>query len=137
MITPAPTNHQFRGFALAAVAIGALVIVAVVVAPRLARPKPSTANVATARITIDDNKFNPELLTVKKGTKVTWIVSGDDDDTYVIASNPHPSHTDLPGLLSPQIREGSTYTYIFDKTGTFGYHNDLIPTGNGTVKVVE
>ena len=89
-----------------------------------------------ATITYDGKAFNPASITVKKGTAVTW--TNNSDKSVWIASNPHPTHTGLPGLdeLRGMVK-GESYSYTFDKSGSFGYHNHLNPSAGGTVTVEE
>lgn len=77
--------------------------------------------------------FFPASVTVAPGSKVTWIVL--DSSVPTVASNPHPTHTGLPGLESSIIRMGGQYTFTFSTTGTWGYHNHNSPDQSGTVIV--
>jgi plastocyanin len=117
-----------------------------------------------ARVSVTRNGFVPEVITVVKGTKVIWV-NNDDDEYHVIASNPYPTDDKLPQLHSVDLNvseeyvgsesEGhddhkghvksadeesekvSAYSYTFNSSGTFGYHDDLHPTLNGTIIVTD
>lgn len=71
-------------------------------------------------IRLKDVKFNPSLVIVSKGTKVTWI--NDDPVTHFVNTDPHPSHNYLPALNSLGIKQGETYAFTFDRPGEFAYH---------------
>jgi len=86
---------------------------------------------ATVRITASG--FEPATLSVEKGTKITWV--NDDSILHQIASNPFPSGTGLPGLKSQILNNDQAYTYVATTGGTFGYHDQLKPTINGTLVV--
>ncbi len=78
--------------------------------------------------------FSPATITVKQGTTVTWTNTG--TAKVWIASDPHPTHTDYPGFNSgTDIGAGESWSFTFDKKGTWGYHNHLNPTAKGTVVV--
>jgi len=80
--------------------------------------------------------FSPATITVKKGTTVTW--TNTDGAKVWIASDPHPVHTDYPGLDShTDIGAGESFSFTFDKVGSWTYHNHLNPTVKGTVVVTE
>ena len=99
-----------------------------------------------------DHGFEPQTLTVKASTTVAWInVSG---YPLWIASDPHPTHTDLPGFdergsisvdteasfadfFTPVVyaHGPSVYEYTFTKIGTWQYHNHLNPTDRGVIIV--
>lgn len=97
--------------------------------------------------------FEPETLTVALGTTVEW--ENVSDKLMWVASDPHPSHTDLPGFNSwgtegntedaptswvPTVyahEQGGFYRYTFTKTGTWTYHNHLVPADRGTIIVEE
>ncbi len=80
--------------------------------------------------------FSPSSITVKKGTTVTW--TNKDTDPVWVASNPHPTHTDLPGFdAKKQVQPNETYSFTFEKVGNWGYHNHMNPSQGGTVVVTE
>jgi plastocyanin len=87
-----------------------------------------------AKVELSASGFSPATLSVKKGTMVEWQ-STDSGEVHIVASNPYPSDNELPALKSKQFGQGVTYSYKFDQTGTFNYHDDLHPTLNGTVVV--
>jgi plastocyanin len=94
----------------------------------------SNTNVSqAASITVNSSGFSPSSLTVKVGTMVTWTNSSGGE--VFIASDPHPTHTDLPGLSSGAVANGGTYSFTFVKIGTWGYHDHLDPTLKGSVTV--
>ncbi|MCX6814494.1 MAG: plastocyanin/azurin family copper-binding protein [Candidatus Aenigmarchaeota archaeon] len=94
-------------------------------------PGNQTGNV----VRISGFAFIPQTITIKKGETVTW--TNEDSVPHQIASDPHPTHTDLPGLLSPALQNGQSYTFTSDKVGTWGYHCHLHPTMKGTAIVTE
>ncbi|MBI5614055.1 cupredoxin domain-containing protein [Candidatus Gottesmanbacteria bacterium] len=83
-----------------------------------------------------DAGFAPKALTVKKGTTVTF--TNKSSRSMWVASAPHPSHTILPEfdeLIG--VANGQTYTFTFEKVGTWKYHNHLNPSDFGSVAVNE
>jgi plastocyanin len=83
-----------------------------------------------------DTGFTPKVLTVKKGTAVTF--SNKSSRAMWVASAPHPSHTILPEfdeLVS--VSNGKSYTFTFEKVGTWKYHNHMNPSDFGSVMVTE
>jgi plastocyanin len=87
-------------------------------------------------ISLTASGFSPSTVTVKKGTTV--IFKNNDTRVHWPASDPHPTHTDLPGFdalkgLSP----GQTYSYTFTKVGRFKMHDHLNPGIRGTITVVD
>jgi plastocyanin len=89
------------------------------------------ARVAIVRIT--KNGFIPATLSVSKGTKVVWTNS--DTNLHQVASNPYPKDNILPSLKSEILNNAQTYEYTANTPGTFGYHDQLTPTTNGTLVV--
>ena len=88
----------------------------------------------TAQVLITSKGFVPASLTVTPNTIVEWQ-SNDATTTHIVAANPYPTHSSLPGLVSPQLGNGAHYQYTFATVGTFNYHDDLNPTTNGTIIV--
>lgn len=53
-----------------------------------------------------------------------------------VASNPHPYHTDYPEFNARAASSsGATFTFLFNKVGTWGYHNHLQPNHQAVVVV--
>jgi plastocyanin len=91
-------------------------------------------NTSTAvAVSITAAGFSPSTVTVKAGTVVTWTNASGADAR--VASDPHPTHTDLPALDSATLATGDSYSFTFTKVGTWGYHNHEAPTRRGSVIV--
>ena len=85
-------------------------------------------------VLVQDGKFNPQVLTVKKGTEVTWV--NKDTEPCWVASDPHPIHNGYPGFDAGKgMIQDETYKFTFQKTGTFGYHDHLNITNTGKIVV--
>lgn len=80
--------------------------------------------------------FSPAVVTVKVGDTVTWTNEG--DSSAWVASDPHPVHTGYLGFdAKAPIGPGGTYSFTFEKAGSWNYHNHLHPEAKGTVIVTE
>ncbi len=94
----------------------------------------SSSQSSSTTITFDGKTFSPANVTVKKGTTVTW--TNNSNQSLWVASNPHPTHTGLPGFDELKgMMKGESYSYTFTKTGSFGYHDHLNASSGGTVTV--
>lgn len=91
--------------------------------------------VPVAEVRITAQGFEPSVISVKKGTKITWV--NDDDKMHQVVSNPHPSHEGLSGLKSEILNNEQTYEYTAGQTGSYGYHDEINPIINGTIEVQE
>ncbi len=95
---------------------------------------PSATVTATQdTITLTADGFSPKTLTIKAGTKVTWMNQSGAGAT--VNSSPHPTHTDYPPLNLGSLPDGGAVFLTFDKPGTYKYHNHLIPSQFGTIVV--
>jgi plastocyanin len=103
---------------------------------------PSPSPIATANdtatnenlvITITDSGFQPNALTIKVGTKVTWVNNG--NNVVSVASDPHPTHTNYPPLNLGKVATDGSVSLVFDKAGSYGYHNHLNASQTGTIVV--
>lgn len=92
-----------------------------------------SAKMAEATVTLTRSGFNPQTLTIKAGTKVTWV--NHSGETATVNSDPHPTHTLWPFLNLGSFDDGGSVSVVFDKTGTYTYHNHLNPSETGTVIV--
>ncbi len=77
--------------------------------------------------------FTPSSMTAPAGTAVTWISL--DSSAPTVASNPHPTHTDIPGFETTTVMMGQSWSFTFTQAGTWGYHNHNFPDQGGTVTV--
>ncbi|HSX07461.1 MAG TPA: cupredoxin domain-containing protein [Candidatus Saccharimonadales bacterium] len=82
-------------------------------------------------VTIQQGGFVPATIKVKKGQEITWT---NQDST------PHHITADQSDLASfdtaDPLQTGDSYTYIFDKTGTYHYYDVTDPkTYVGTIIV--
>ena len=81
-----------------------------------------------------DKGFVPEKIEVPVGSMVEFI--NDSSTVMWVASTPHPQHTDLPTFDQfKAFKKGSIYRYVFDKMGTWGYHDHIRPSLGGVVVV--
>jgi plastocyanin len=100
----------------------------------IVQSQPATAS-GQILIEYTDSGFRPQVVTVKVNTKIKFINSSTSRELWV-ASNDHPTHQILPSLDQKQaVARGGSYEYVFDKIGTWVYHNHLYPNQTGTVVV--
>lgn len=81
--------------------------------------------------------FDPQRITIEEGETVAWISKG---PAMWIASNSHPTHADygLDADADPvfdQRERGVVYTFQFNRTGEWQYHDHLHAHHHGTVEV--
>jgi plastocyanin len=91
----------------------------------------SSAAAGTVIVFIRNFTFIPEQVTIKRGTKVTWVNCED------AGSDPHSSSSDAGVSDSPLLRVGEAWTRTFnDAAGAeFNYHCVPHPFMKGTVSV--
>lgn len=95
-----------------------------------------TEPVLGTAVSYTDAGFSPALLSVKKGTAVSF--TNNSTRSMWVASAPHPSHTILPEFDElTSVNNGGTYTFTFTKVGTWKYHNHMNPSDYGSVMVAE
>ena len=109
---------------------------------------PAAAQPAAAGVTVayDGSSFSPASVTIKKGDSVAFNSTTGD---MWVASAPHPAHTGYDGTSKnehcaagfagaapfDQCKEGASFTFTFNKAGSWGYHNHSNPGAFGTVVV--
>lgn len=98
-----------------------------------------------ATVTYSSKGFSPASVTIKKGETVTFVDEG--TGKMWVASAMHPDHKvydgtsisthcpDTAGTAFDQCATGSSYTFAFDKTGTWKYHNHVVSGAFGTIVV--
>jgi plastocyanin len=109
-----------------------------------------TAGVNTAKtVTVNYSAagFSPATVTINKGDTVKFVST--DGSSMWVGADEHPSHTEYDGTSRgthcaagyageksfDQCAAGSTYSFTFTKTGSFGYHNHVAAQKSGTVIV--
>jgi plastocyanin len=88
---------------------------------------------AITEVSLTDSGFNPQTVTVKKGTRVVW--TNNTTSTASINSADHPTHTKFIFLNLDTFEPGATLGTTVDMNGTFQYHNHLNPTQTGVIIV--
>lgn len=86
-------------------------------------------------ITFTDNGFEPNKLTVKRGTIVTITNNSSRDVQF--SSNDHPSHLDNSEMNLKVLSPGESTSYTPQTAGTWGFHDHLNDTKTGTITVTE
>jgi plastocyanin len=75
-------------------------------------------------VTMQNFAFNPPDLEVKVGDTVTW--TNQDSAPHTVAGD---------AFQSGELATGGTYSFTFDKAGTYVYKCGIHPTMTGTVVV--
>ena len=70
--------------------------------------------------------FDPASVSIKVGESVTW--TNNDSATHTVVA-------DNGEFKSSDIAKGATFTFKFDKAGTYPYHCGIHPSMTGTVVV--
>src|SRR3989344_2061174 len=101
----------------------------------------------SATVSYSGASFMPAKITIKKGGTITWTNTG--DTSMWVASAQHPSHIVYDGTnlqehcasgandAFDQCKGGDSYSFTFEKVGTWNYHDHLHASVFGSVEVVE
>lgn len=84
------------------------------------------AEESSATVTIHNFTYDPPVITISKGGKVTWINKDDTPHTVVAADRQS---------RSPAMDTGDSFSKTYNEVGTFGYVCGLHPQMKGTVVV--
>jgi len=79
-------------------------------------------------VAIDNFTFGPGVLTVPRGTKVTW--TNKDDDPHTVTSDGDPKL-----FKSAALDTDEKFAFTFTDAGTFKYFCSIHPRMQGTVVV--
>lgn len=115
------------------IAFGSTKSVTAPITTTVTTPITTDQNIETV-ITYTDEGFSPVSVTVKQGETVTF--ENKSSNSFWPASNDHPSHLIYPEFdPKKKIPAGESYTFTFDKIGTWGYHNHIKASQKGTIIV--
>ena len=92
-----------------------------------------TVILAQPGVALTQSGFEPKSITVKAGTRVTWV--NNSGSMATVDSAGHPTHLGYPPLNLGQFSNGQSLSLVFDAAGTYKYHNHLNPSQTGTVVV--
>lgn len=94
----------------------------------------SVSLATSTTVTFTSSGFSPSSVIVAEGGKVTFV--NNSSASMWPASDPHPTHNGYPGFDAEKaIGNGGSWTFTFNKKGSWGYHNHLNPMNKGTVIV--
>lgn len=91
----------------------------------------SNEKVVANQVTIKDFAFGPKNMTVKKGTKITWT----NQDAAHHDVTPDKDSPDF--VASKLLAKGESYSYTFEKAGTYAYHCSPHPYMKAVIEVTE
>jgi len=79
-----------------------------------------------AQVVMKSMAFDPASVTVKAGESVTW--ANQDSATHTVVG-------DNDEFKSGDLANGGSFSFTFDKAGTYTYHCGIHPSMKGTVVV--
>ena len=86
----------------------------------------TTAATATNAAAIKGFAFQPDVLKVEVGAKVTWT----NDDTVA-----HTVSADTNSFASGNLQPGGSFSFTFTRPGTYAYHCSIHPSMHGSIVV--
>ena len=82
----------------------------------------------SAKISIGQMRFEPAVITIKKGSTVTWQQKD---------AMPHTVTADNKSFTSQRLGMNDEFTQTFDDTGVYKYYCAIHPSMRGEVRVVD
>lgn len=79
-------------------------------------------------VTIEDNAFSPETVTISTGDTVRW--TNLDSTTHTVTGTG-------TNFGSENLNQGDSYEFLFTDAGTYEYYCSIHPSMQGTVVVME
>jgi plastocyanin len=127
MARPATTMRRLVGPLLLVAAVAIIAAACSGTGPAAyGAPASTAATTATNAATIKGFSFQPDVLKVKVGAKVTWT----NDDTV-----PHTVTADTNSFASGTLQPASSFSFTFTRPGTYAYHCSIHPSMHGSVVV--
>jgi len=82
-------------------------------------------------VVILNHEFNPDPITIKSGTTITWINL--DVVAHTVDSGTHENPADL--FESGSLKQDESFSYTFNEPGVYVYHCDPHPYMEGVIIV--
>lgn len=95
-------------------------------------------------VILSDSGFIPQEITIPRGSIVEWKIEG--KNLHWPATNDHPTHTVYPeggGCIGSKLdacrglKAGASYSFKFDRSGSWGIHDHTAAQSTMVVKVKE
>jgi plastocyanin len=99
-------------------------------APTAAPASPTVTSGSQVAIAIQGFAFNPQQITIKVGTTVTWTDKDNVQHTVTSLSGPASFNS------GPLTASGGTFHFTFSQAGTYSYHCMIHPSMMATIVVV-
>jgi plastocyanin len=107
----------------------------------------TTDNTENYTVYLTESGFQPSELTIQQGETVTWVNNA--SNSMWVASDQHPSHNNYAGsalyqhcqggdqteAAFDQCSSGGEFSFTFEKTGEWSYHNHERAVQGGTITV--
>ncbi len=98
------------------------------------KPLAGTKSSASVTVSMTPDGFVPAEITITAGTTINFI--NNDKQPRWPASNLHPTHTIYPEFDPKEpIDVGKSWSFKFDRVGSWRYHDHLSPYMTGVVNV--
>lgn len=108
---------------------------------------PSNISSSSTVVYYTSSGFEPATVTIEEGETVRWVNNASSG--MWVGSDDHPRHTRYAGTsvrehcqngdqnsaAFDQCSTGNQFSFTFEKTGEWGYHNHVAPGDTGTVVV--
>jgi plastocyanin len=87
----------------------------------------------TQNVSLSAMGFGPKIINIKPGTRVLW--ANRSGLKASVNSDPYPTNSNWSFLNLGVFDNGQSLSVIFEKSGTYTYHNQLNPNQTGIVIV--
>lgn len=142
--------NKYLGFALSAIVLITLIIAGYLVlggktnfnktspnqmSEKAQNAKVNAQNIAAQTIALKSSGFVPQALTIKVGTRIVW--ENQSGAVASVNSDNYPTNLLYPFLNFGQFKDGSSFSTIFEKPGTYTYYNFYNREQKGKIVVVK
>jgi len=134
-----PPKHPNKHLTFIYIFILVLIVIGIVVVAATSKtsaPGAVSSSTAPAEVSITKTGFMPSTVSISAGQAVVWV--NNDSSLHLVASDPYPADNNLSLLNSrTPLTPGQNYSYVFNKAGTYSYHDNLNPYAFKGIVVVK
>lgn len=128
-------RYKFKAIVILAVVLVLVTLITYVSSSKNNATETKISELSPAIVNITSSGYSPSTLNVDVNQPVEWF--NQSPSPHEVNSDPYPNNSNTPSFNDNNpLQQSNSWFYVFDKAGTYTYHDDLNPYSfKGTIVV--